>query len=155
ADRERGMLVVGPSVELLDHLDDRPVGDPFAVGETAAVHDARIDPLERLRGEPRLADSRIADDRDELAAWAGERPVPDVGELLQLALTADEAECVRALHRFASREKRVSEDRLALALQFELPLLSDLDRPAHEPERFSADQDLARLRRLLQTRSDV
>ena len=58
---------LGQRVELLHHLDDRPVGDPLAVGEATAAHDPRVDPRERLRDEPRLADARIAHDRDELA----------------------------------------------------------------------------------------
>src|SRR5262249_59170998 len=83
-----------------------PVGNPLAVGQTAAVHDAGIDPVERLRGEPRLADAWIADDRDQLAAWTGERPVPDVGELLQLTLAADEPERVPPRHRLPGRPRR-------------------------------------------------
>ena len=50
--------VVGQRVELLQHLDDRPVGDPLAVGEAAAADDARVDRGQRLRDEPRLADAR-------------------------------------------------------------------------------------------------
>ena len=33
----------GQHVELLQHLDDRPVGDPLAVGEAAAADDRRLD----------------------------------------------------------------------------------------------------------------
>ncbi len=58
----------GSTSELLQHLDDRPVGDPLAVGEAAAADDRRLDRSQALRGEPRLADAGIADDRDQLAA---------------------------------------------------------------------------------------
>ena len=67
ADRRRGVLVRGQLVELLQHLDDRPVRDPFAVGEAAAADDGRLDRGQELRGEPRLADTGVADDRHELA----------------------------------------------------------------------------------------
>ena len=84
---------------------DRPVRDPLAVGEAAAAHHPRVDLLERLRHEPRLADARVADDRHELAARTGQRAIPGVRELLQLALAADEAGSVRALCGFADRER--------------------------------------------------
>ena len=61
----------GQQVELLQHLDDRPVGDPLAVGQAAAADDRRLDRARQLRGEPRLADAGIADDRDQLAALLG------------------------------------------------------------------------------------
>ena len=43
ADRRRGGLVRGRHVELLQHLHDRPVRDPLAVGGTAAEDDRRLD----------------------------------------------------------------------------------------------------------------
>ena len=153
--RGRRRFVARQRADLLHHLDDRPVGDPLAVGETAAAHDPSVDPLERLGDEPRLADAGVADDRHELAAQAGERAIPGIGQLLQLALAADEAGGVRALGSFARRDERMAGDRLGLALQLEQPLLSNLHRGRDERERFRADQYLAGLRRLLQARSDI
>ena len=43
ADRRRRRLVGRHEVELLQHLDDGPVGDPLAVREAAAAHDRRVD----------------------------------------------------------------------------------------------------------------
>ena len=43
ADRRRGGRIGRQHVELLDHLDDRPVGDPDPVGQAAAAHDPRLD----------------------------------------------------------------------------------------------------------------
>ena len=51
ADRRRRGRVGGERVELLDHLDHRPVGDPLAVGEAAAADDPRVDRGERLGDE--------------------------------------------------------------------------------------------------------
>ena len=70
-------LVRGQHVELLEHLDHRPVGDPLAVGEAAAADDAapRARPSD-LRDQPRLADAGLADDRDQLAALLGQRALP-------------------------------------------------------------------------------
>ena len=59
--RGRGLLVGGQGVELLHDLDDRPVGDPLAVGEAAPADDACLDAVERLRDEARLADAGVAD----------------------------------------------------------------------------------------------
>ena len=59
--------------ELLHDLGDRPVGDAFAVGETAAADDRRVDAAEELLRESRLADARGAEDREEVArAVAGD-----------------------------------------------------------------------------------
>ena len=62
---------------------------------------------------------------------------------------------MRTLPYFADRNERVRRDRLALALQLEPPLLADLDHGTDETQRLGADQDLPRLRRLLQPRRDV
>ncbi len=52
ADRRRRRLVGRHEVELLQHLDDGPVGDPLAVREAAAAHDGRVDGRDNLRDEP-------------------------------------------------------------------------------------------------------
>ena len=49
ADRRRGGLVRGQHVELLQHLDHRPVRDPLAVGQAAAADDRRVDRSQSLR----------------------------------------------------------------------------------------------------------
>ena len=55
----------------LDHLAERPVADAFAVGQRASLPPGRqlpaaLDRLEELVDETALADSRHADERDEL-----------------------------------------------------------------------------------------
>jgi len=80
----------GQHGELLDHLDDRPVGDPFAVGQAATSDDASLDRCKRLRHEPRLAHPRVAHDRHELAASLRLHFLPAKHDLGQLALASDE-----------------------------------------------------------------
>ena len=155
ADRRRGGLVRGQHVELLQHLDDRPVGDPLAVGEAAAADDRRLDRRQELRGEPRLADAGIADDRDQLAALLGPHALPRLPEQRELALTPDEPRLVPPLRRVAHAQQPVGGNRLGLALQLERLDRLDVDRVANERERRLPDQHLARLRRLLQPRRDV
>ena len=62
-----GGLFLGPQLELVQHLDDRPVCDPFAVGPAAAPKDRRVDRSETLRGEAGLADAPVAGKRHQLA----------------------------------------------------------------------------------------
>ena len=49
ADRHRCGLVCGPHVELLQHLDHRPVRDPLPVREASATDDRRVDGSQNLR----------------------------------------------------------------------------------------------------------
>ena len=135
ADRRRGGLVRGQHVELLQHLDDRPVGDPLAVGEAAAADDRRVDRSQSLRGEPGLADAGIADDRDQLAALLGPHALPCLPEERELALTADEQLPVPALRRVVHAQQPVGGNRLGLALQLERLDRLDLGRVANERER--------------------
>ena len=145
----------GSSVELLQHLDHRPVGDPLPVGEAAAADDRRLDRGQKLRGQPRLADARVADDRDQLAALLGLHTLPRLPEERELALASDEQRLVPPLRRLAHAQEPVGRDRLGLALQLERLDRLDLDCVAGERERRRSDQHLARLGRLLQPRRDV
>ena len=67
------MLVADPG-QLAHDLADRPVGDALPVGETGAAHDPRprADPRDELRGQARLADTRLADDGDQPALRCGD-----------------------------------------------------------------------------------
>ena len=96
----------GSSVELLQHLDDRPVRDPLAVGEAAAADDRRLDRRQGLGDEPRLADAGLADDRHELAALLGLHALPGLAEERELALASDEPRLVPALGRSRTRSSR-------------------------------------------------
>ena len=130
ADRHRGGLVRGQHVELLQHLDHRPVRDPLAVGEAAAADDRRLDRSQNLRGQPGLADAGIADDRDQLAALLGPHALPRFPDERELALTSDERRLVPPLRRVAHAQEPVGGNRLGLALQLERLDRLDLDRVA-------------------------
>ena len=58
--------------QLLEHLDDRPVGDPVAVGETATPSDRdTVEPSEELVGQTRLPHAGGTEDREQLAGTVG------------------------------------------------------------------------------------
>ena len=153
---DRSGLVRRQHVELLQHLDDRPVGDPLAVGEAAAADDRRLDRSQELRGEPRLADAGVADDRDQLAARArpARAPMPPAGSRAR-------AHGRRTAPRVDAPERRAPAAAGRPATGSDLPFSSsgldrlDLGRVADERERRLPDQHLARLRRLLQPRRHV
>ena len=142
-------------VQLLQHLDHRPVGDPLAVGQAAAADDRRLDRGEELGRQPRLADTGIPDHGHELAPSLLEGALPGCLQALQLARPADEGHLVPALRRFVDRDEPMCRNRLCLPLQLERLDRLGLDRVADERERVLADQDLARLRGLLEPRGDV
>ena len=125
---------------MLHHLDNRPVGDPLAIGQAAAADESRVDLLQRLHHEPRLAYSRIPHDRDEFAARTSQRTIPRIDKLSQFALATDEAPGMHTLRHFMNRDQRIGGDGLALPFQFEQSLPADLDRCPHQPERLGADQ---------------
>ena len=155
ADRGRRRLVVRDDAELLQDLDDRPVGDPLAVGETAAADDLCVTARQSLVDQARLADARLGDDRDELAAALHLRSLPGLSEQSELALPADETRLVSPLRRCSHAQEQVGGDRLALPFERERLDLLHLDRVAHERERRRTKQDVAGLRRLLESGSDV
>lgn len=67
-DRGSSRLVGRDDAKLLQHLDDRPIGDPLAVRKAAAADDLRVDRRQSLGDETRLADAGVGDDRHQLAA---------------------------------------------------------------------------------------
>ena len=103
-DRRRGGRIRGGRVELLEHLHHRPVGDPCPVGQAAAANDRRLDHRQRLGRQPRLAETRVSDDRDQLAASLRQRPRAGLAQQRQLALAADEDRLVPALGRRVGSE---------------------------------------------------
>ena len=103
ADCRRRGLVLRTQVELLQDLDNRQVGDAFAVGRAAAPDHGRPDRRTELGGQPRLADAGLADHRDELAAPIGPHEVPALPEECELRLPSDERS---ARPRFGSSRTR-------------------------------------------------
>ena len=84
---------------------------PVAVGETATANNPSVDRPERLCHEPRLAEARVTDDRDELAALLRRRPVPRLDHQLELPPTPDERHVVAPLGRRARSEQAGSTGR--------------------------------------------
>ena len=149
-DRRRRGRIGRERVELLDDLDDRPVGDPVPVRQTAAAHDPRLDQRQRLRHEPGLPEARITDDRDQLTAPLRPSPPPRLAQQRQLALAPDEHRVVPPLRRLTRSEQPERRHRLALPLQRQRLDRLHVDRVPDQRTRRLRDQHLPRRRRLLQ-----
>ena len=142
----------------LHHLGEREVREPLAERERAAGEDRRaLETCEELVGEAALADPRLAVDRHELGAAVAHDSGVRVAEELELLLAADvasgdvdgsSARAVRARH---PTNLEVVADALQRAA---LDALGD-DPVGRQPERGRADQDLAGLGDLLESRGDV
>ena len=83
---------VGLDADRDQDLDERPVGDPLAVGEAAAAEDVRrvAYPLEEVRDEARLADPGRAEEREEPARAVRDSVLVVAPEPLPLSLASDE-----------------------------------------------------------------
>jgi hypothetical protein len=145
--------------QLPEHLDDRPVGDAFAVRQAASAHKSRIvERPEELGREAGLADAGDAQEGEQLARSVASRLVVRIAEPAKLPLATDERRVEPSrVGRFllAKGDDSVRNDGFALSLQ--LPRLEwlRLDGVPYQPERLCAEQDLARRGSLLQASSDV
>ena len=110
-----------------------------------------------LLDEPRLADARGPEQREQVRRALRHHVVEVVAQTLELALATDDRR-VEASHQAGRRgvdlEQPIRRDGGALALELELDGL-DLHRVPDELLRFLPDQDLAGLRGLLEPRRDV
>ncbi len=146
-------------VDAAHDLDERPVRDPAAVREAGALEHERLvtERAHELGREPRLADARLADDRDRAARPLRLGPAqlePEPGELRG---AADERR-VHPPHQ--ARDARLDleqpprHDGLGLALHLDRLDRLRLHGVAHEPERHLADQDLTAAGRCLEALRD-
>src|SRR6185312_6894755 len=103
--RDRGARRWCPAEELHDHLDDRPVRDPVSVRQTVPANDGRIDAVEELRREPRLADTGGAEDREERACTLGHASFPGAFEKRPFACATDERGIVSTLDAGLARHR--------------------------------------------------
>ena len=142
-------------LQILQDLDDRPVGNPLAVRKATTTNDSGLDPEKRLGDQARLADAGVADHRHQLARRTGASLRPGLTELAQLAITADEARSVAAFRRSGDRQDPEGRNRFGLAFQHERLEHLDLDRAVHQIERGLTDQHLICRSGLLQPRGDV
>ena len=142
--------------KLLDDLRDRPVADPFTVGETAALDDNRsLESGEELLHQTRFADARNSENREQVADALADDVRECVFEQLALPFAADHRRVVAPLRRLGPHSQQpVSRKRHGLPLGLDRRRLLGLDRAAHEPVRLVPKQHFARLGGLLQPRGD-
>ena len=122
--------------QLLEHLDDGPVGDPVAVGEAASPHDRdTVEPGEELVGQTRLPHAGGTEHREQLAGAVGLGLRQRGLQATQLALSADHRARAPARRRLrANRHETVRRDRCRLALQLQgLHGLHDRPRRGRAP----------------------
>jgi hypothetical protein len=86
-------------VELLQHLDNRPIRDPLAVGQAATADHRGVDGSQSFHRQSGLAHAGIAGDGDQLAALLGLHALPYLVQERQLWLTADEQPSMEVLWR--------------------------------------------------------
>src|SRR5205807_1602740 len=113
----RGGILLAEARRFANYLPERPVGDPVAVGETAPIEVASLplDRTEELRRDPRLADTRLAEDRDEAAAPALDRRRELAAQGSELAASPDECRSRVPQPRgatFRDADETVSRDRV-------------------------------------------
>ena len=143
----------------MHHLDERPEGDPVAVGEAASLRDRGAENARReLLREPRLSDAGGAEHGHEPARLLLERQPIDVVEDALLGLPADERRAEPPEDAVGARPDLVEAPGVhvfTLALEGERPERAGADPVLDEPVGLLSEQDLAGLRRLLQARGDV
>ena len=146
------VLVRGQHVELLQHLDDRPVRDSLAVGEAATAHDGRLAPSPTTsatsRDLPTPASPTTVTSSQHRVAIECAPPTPRSSASSRL--TTDEPRPVpalpaRALAR-AGRRGRAAD--LPFSTSGSTGSVSTVSRTSASVG--CSDQHLARLRRLLQ-----
>ena len=131
---------------------ERPAAGGVAV--RAEHRRLRPEPARELREEPRLADTRRAQDRGEARARRTHRALVDGQQAAELLVTADEGGR-RGAGRALEREHAEGADRLRPTLQRERPDRLERDQVAHEALGRLADEDVAVARLLLQAGRDV
>ena len=159
-------IVRGGDARVLSHdLHERPIGDPGAVGQAAAAQYVCAvrtgDAGERLSDEPRLADARVAHDREDVSPAVVADALERFKEHPQLALPADELRAHRRQaagllgDRAAGPLRAERSDRVGLALGDDRIAAAVFDGGPRQRFGERADDDLAAVGRLLEPRRDV
>ena len=144
-----------------DRVGHRPERDAVAVRQAAARHDAgrRLDRGEELRGQPRLADSRLAEQRHQPRPAVGDGAVELREQLGVLLVAADHRRQPPGAGAHAGvlqhGDQPVGADALRLALELQRLDLLDRDHVGHQPVGQLAQQHLLGRCRLLQPGGDV
>ena len=139
-----------------DHLSERPERDLFLelAGAPAQDRDLLAQPVPELLDHARLADPRLAQQRDQVGTAALLHAFERVGQQRELAAAIDERD------RGSCRSRRQPDHRPRGDLVVELlradhAHVTELDGILHKLARGRPHQDLAWLGRLLQPRADV
>jgi hypothetical protein len=159
-----GRIALEQAEVLANDLTERQVRDPAAVREAAPDAPLRFgrlraEPLPELADQRRLPDSGLAHDRDELGRLLLDRATVCTLQRFELLLAADEgvaqpAHAARP-HQRERADEPATDDSVGLSLRRERQRLVELERTAHRRSRALADEDLARLGGLLESRRDV
>ena len=153
-ERSRG-VALGQCAELLQDLDDGPVGDPLAVGEAAATHDPRIEAPQELGCQARLPDAGRSENREELARAVFHRLLEGVTQSAQLRRAPDHLSCEAALDLAGDRQQRHAGTSSALPLSSRRRSSPTSTAARTRRSVLLPDQHLAGLRSLLQPGGDV
>ena len=141
-----------------DHRRDRPVRDPLAVRQASPGQGVRLGRGgDELLHEPRLPDPGRPEHGDQTARTLGDGLVVRASQLLELMLATDQR-CVELALERRLRDQPVQPPSVncgCLPLEIERPRRLDLDRATNECASRLRDQDLARLRGLLESSRDV
>src|SRR5919106_2090073 len=151
-------VVVGDPGGGLDHLRQRPVGDSLAVRQAASRQDARaLEPVDELPREAALADSRLAEDREQMCAAVADGARERVLEKLELGLAPDEwsPRAERATGTVERLDDAPGTERPVHALELERPGVLDDEGRRGKSVRGRPDEDLSRTCDLLQPRREV
>ena len=126
---------------------------------TKAGVELASDLLGKCRGEPRLADARLAGDQHH-PSLAGLRLLPATDQQLQLLGAADErhrprAQCLEAAHNSALAQYLPSRDRRGHALKFDLAEIPIVEQVAGQPAGTGGDHDGVGLGQDLQASGEI
>src|SRR5438552_362333 len=140
---------------LSHNLSNGPERDPLAVRETPSLEHqgALLRRATELLDETRFPDPRRTEDREELAPTIGDYPIEGLLQQDALAFAIDERGIEPpgvARRRWRGAQQTVASDRTD-TLQRERARFLDLNGITHEFVGLVCEQDLAGIRRLLQT----
>src|SRR6266550_5942212 len=145
--------------ERLEDLDEREVGDSFAVRQAASPQNDRVLVLgEKLVNESRLADPSRPEQREQVARLVSYCTGVGLPQLRQLVVSTDERRIEAAGERGCIRSNsKEAICEYGVGLSFCLDRLDRLEFERAFGEVVSArpDEDLSRLRGLLEPRGDV
>ena len=150
---------LGVGRDLLEDLDEREVRYPVAVSEAAPTqHDRVTLRIDELENEARLADAGRPEHGEELTRAVAHRSGVRLDELLQLAAAADERSIEPSLEARRVRsdtQQPVGDERLRLSFCVDRLGTFEFERALGKLPRGVPDQNVARLRGLLEPRGDV